>query len=1247
MTFTSSPDPPGPSFSPSNSDPAPSSFTPGVPAPSDASTSSNSAGSSTFPNGNSASTSMPSSTLSLATSSLSSSASIFVFPTSAVGQNISGAILRPVCVGQGLDAGAEGLLATLVVPSVIGLVLWIFFAVVRPRFRQVYGLREWFVQQDLRPRALGSGFLAFLFPHVPLVPSLSSDFSSAGRSAATDAELFPSDEQLNQRALYICLVIVFGWTLLGLAGALPLYLIATPCLATIGISTEGFYTTLHDLSLLRLLRIIDDSSNSHDTTLLHTRGEPGFGTDEHNGRVRVIVLTAMTLLLAVLPALVKIIRELNRAIAFRKTWVDVKCEGRELGWLSARRAPGFSGWGEKRLKDFIAKNGLSSGFESSEGRRDGRNRHRDRRGRRPEEQPLSSGDTPQLEVDIQSVFSISDTHRLAVLIEERDEILENLEIAETRYIGSFRVTTPDPSITEFKPNIPQDPTKPYISRPLPLGNGARQRRRRRTSNPAFAASSFAPVSFVAPSSYYKLRGIRGVSGGRIDSGIEMQPDVTDSVYGRSPGGRYLEMDTSSDAYRRFASPLRADTSGEPSSARDSVIIPDPRHYGPNFTPSTLYDVDEHGMLRERNGQDEEWVDLTRENGGRFETDYNGIPPEARRRPKKGQMSSEHRETFPLRNGGPMDLAALPPPHLRLQPSQPFVRPVEGINYENLGDIYTDITEWRSKLKAINLDIADAQRDCYTEIAEGHNVKGWLMIGRGLGYIPGMQLIEGRAKEDVRWDVLQNEPTILDWMAVWAVIFFVAVLLVAGLTAASGLAIATAPGADISFPFLKPLLETSKLASGIATVLTPAVAATLFVVVAFLLVNGVLTVHGSSSISAGQLFTFKVIFYLFTFASGLWIVAVGAILFGLQSLIEGESRVETIANGSVYMGLLAMAIIINIAIIFPALIVLQPFRLWRVAKAERSAVTPRQRFRALYPRVYNPALAIGPCVLAIVFASTFSLIFPLIGLPVTVLLLLTLIAHRYLVGYVYVRTHSQTGGLVYIWLLKRLGSLLSLQPILLGLIFLSRHLWIEGGILIGSGVLVILFVESFVALRSRRRSRSSLASDTRTSLQVFAKRSKDYNPGYDDDDTLSSGQETRIRGSMASVLEMMSLTLAVMPSSTQLRGPLPLQTETLDDLTATERAARTHPDAPPHLPPLPFADHAEEMAGILYAPELIAPPPIIWLPQDSAGVARSEAVDLQKYHDLQVTLDVRAKEDVMPRQSHESRGRRSAERRRAS
>lgn len=48
------------------------------------------------------------------------------------------------------------------------------------------------------------------------------------------------------------------------------------------------------------------------------------------------------------------------------------------------------------------------------------------------------------------------------------------------------------------------------------------------------------------------------------------------------------------------------------------------------------------------------------------------------------------------------------------------------------------------------------------------------------------------------------------------------------------------------------------------------------------------------------------------------------------------------------------------------------------------------YLAVYPRTYDPTFATGACVLAIIFASTFSLIFPLIGPAVVVLLFLTLI-----------------------------------------------------------------------------------------------------------------------------------------------------------------------------------------------------------------------------------------------------------------
>jgi hypothetical protein len=70
-----------------------------------------------------------------------------------------------VCLGNGLDASVDGLLATIVLFGLIGLLLWVrstlslhtfpatsdasqlLFALIRPRCRQIYGLREWFVQE--------------------------------------------------------------------------------------------------------------------------------------------------------------------------------------------------------------------------------------------------------------------------------------------------------------------------------------------------------------------------------------------------------------------------------------------------------------------------------------------------------------------------------------------------------------------------------------------------------------------------------------------------------------------------------------------------------------------------------------------------------------------------------------------------------------------------------------------------------------------------------------------------------------------------------------------------------------------------------------------------------------------------------------------------------------------------------------------------------------------------------------------
>ena len=315
--------------------------------------------------------------------------------------------------------------------------------------------------------------------------------------------------------------------------------------------------------------------------------------------------------------------------------------------------------------------------------------------------------------------------------------------------------------------------------------------------------------------------------------------------------------------------------------------------------------------------------------------------------------------------------------------------------------------------------------------------------------------------------------------------------------------------------------------------------------------------------------------------------------------------------------------------------------------------------AVYPRVYDPSYATACCLVAVTFAAAFSLIFPLIGPAVCLLLFLTLVgesahfvgqwpaslslpiaAHRYLVGYVYVRTDSgHTGGLLQIWLLRGLADLVALQPLLLGLLLLTRRLWIPGGVLAGAAALIVAAVEGYARWKARRPGVASLSPITRDCLARFAAAAQGASPSASasaDPSLASSPRRGAVgpRSSMASVLDMMSVTLAVTPASSKLRGPVPLPTEALDDLAATEQAARTNPSAPPRLPALPFATHSEEMQGILYAPELTAPPPVIWLPNDRSGVAKNEAEDLQRWHDLKTTLDV--SHDAQPRLSNDSR-----------
>lgn len=76
----------------------------------------------------------------------------------------------------------------------------------------------------------------------------------------------------------------------------------------------------------------------------------------------------------------------------------------------------------------------------------------------------------------------------------------------------------------------------------------------------------------------------------------------------------------------------------------------------------------------------------------------------------------------------------------------------------------------------------------------------------------------------------------------------------------------------------------------------------------------------------------------------FLVVVGAFLFSAPAFSADVSAWKSVADGSIYIGALALVIVLNVAVIFPALLLLQPFRLLRLRQAEKEALTPRQNFR---------------------------------------------------------------------------------------------------------------------------------------------------------------------------------------------------------------------------------------------------------------------------------------------------------------
>jgi calcium permeable stress-gated cation channel len=191
------------------------------------------------------------------------------------------------------------------------------------------------------------------------------------------------------------------------------------------------------------------------------------------------------------------------------------------------------------------------------------------------------------------------------------------------------------------------------------------------------------------------------------------------------------------------------------------------------------------------------------------------------------------------------------------------------------------------------------------------------------------------------------------------------------TAITGLFLTTAPDVAHWLPFLATL-DRKGIGYAIATCLVPAIIATGAIAATIGVINckltffavscsalnslatGVVHVRGSVSISAGERLAFKTSFWVIALVSFAYLLAIGSILFSMQSLSTSPTKSRTVADGSIYMAVLALFMIMNVAIIAPGLLLLQPFRLNKVVRTEKHAITPRQRFRGTWicPRRFD-------------------------------------------------------------------------------------------------------------------------------------------------------------------------------------------------------------------------------------------------------------------------------------------------------
>ncbi|KAJ9110089.1 hypothetical protein QFC19_001760 [Naganishia cerealis] len=840
---------------------------------------------------------------------------------------------------------------------------------------------------------------------------------------------------------------------------------------------------------------------------------------------------------------------------------------------------------------------------------------------------------------IKAVFAIPVVRRKTVklnqMLKKRNGVLERLEVAESRFIRSFKANLPKPTAAVEEQNEKESDVSlsPNANGSLPRNLNVHWNHSRKNSqatnnlNEAKADTAVTtPSGYVAPRKFYKISSLPrlpagGMFGNATDTGSSntgQQRDqrrkatFAEEVVGGISGTQFQEVYRDSLMPGGGLPPV-----GTPLDVKGGQFVIQPHKYAEKSLPppptESLLNKESRGTVSQLASSPRSRVtDNTMRSSASSNYSTALYTSPTRQQPIDNRKSSVYPQSpdhsaavvnQPLLGDAKTD----PPSRAKARSAiQPPIRPVSGISPRDLSSIYSEISEYRSLLKELNEEVVELQASTYEDMMIGKDVVGFFLIGRSISKLPGAILVSGMARDDVDWAQFR-ETTRNNEVAFWSICSGLTILACVSVIPFVGIANSTVPGLSHYLHFLQPIARSDGPGSGIIQSVIPSIGIALIMWALERGINWTGRRTRSISKTSTEYRIAKATCFFFAIIA-VWLAVASGIIFAVEAFDHNTQISRYIADGLIHSSWWLFCFLLNLSVATPALILLRAGLAYRHICMYKKVETPRQRFKAFFPSRIAYQGILATCVFATALSFPMLPIFPLIGLPAVLFLILLFIASQHLTTFTDCNLYGSSGGKLAIYLVRTLVMVLLCQPVLLGLILLSRRELGIGGASLGVALFGLILFES---LTWGKGGPVALSRTEHAKFRLFAKRLQSH--AVEPIDNMSIDRPN----------------LLLPSDQRRSQGQLPLKTDNIDSYLDPYRANLAHPDINQNqheLPPLSLRDNENlDMAkyqaeNTMYPPELIMPAPVIWLPDDKADVGQQEVEDLRRFHKLSAMLD---------------------------